>query len=198
MSTSRSGRGGAPEQRVEDRARDVVRQVRHDVVRRLDEPDEVLVERVALDEPEVARLERARRTDRAGTPRARVSSSTAVTVGPAARRPPVSRPSPGRSRGPGRPGSAPASARIPSSTSMSARKFCDSRWRAPQSGRAERGADVGRIEVRRAAPASSRPRAAATVGRRDRGRTARRPRSGAPRPPRSSRRCPCTGSVAAR
>ena len=40
------------EQGVQDRAGDVVRQVGDDVVRRLDELDEVLVERVALDEAE--------------------------------------------------------------------------------------------------------------------------------------------------
>ena len=66
MSTRRSGRGGSPEQRVQDRARDVVRQVGHDVVRRLDQVDEVLVERVALDESQ--RPSRLRRTARAGTP----------------------------------------------------------------------------------------------------------------------------------
>ena len=46
------------QQRVQDRARDVIRQVRDDVVWQLCEPDEVLVERVALDEAQLPSLER--------------------------------------------------------------------------------------------------------------------------------------------
>ena len=46
-------------------------QVRDHVVRRLHQPDQVLVERIALDQAQRARFERGHRTARAGTPRGR-------------------------------------------------------------------------------------------------------------------------------
>ena len=90
--------------------------------------DEVLVERVALDEPERSRRPSKRSRRKAARPR---SSSTAVTVG-AGRRAgrAVRRPRPGPISRTRRPGGGSASARIASSTSGSARKFCDSAWRA--------------------------------------------------------------------
>ena len=95
---------------MQDRARDVVRQVGDHVVRRLDEVDEVLVERVALDEPQADSTPSNRSRRNAARPR---SSSTAVTAAPAASRPPVRRPRPGPDledpaagrAGPPRPGS---------------------------------------------------------------------------------------------
>ena len=109
------------EQRVQDRARDVVRQVGDHVVRRRDEVDEVLVQRVALDERAACldpveplaqeRREAAIELDR-GDLRAARGARRSGARGRAR-----SRGSAGRARA--------ASARIASSTSGSARKFCD-------------------------------------------------------------------------
>ena len=154
---------------------------------------------------------------RAASPR---SSSTAVTAAPPASRPPVRIPRPGPISRIRRPRVGAASARIASRTSMSARKFCESAWRArrPASLSVRRTASASRRGGRGrsvlAAPASgpaagggpvagtrvplTGERAAGTAGRRGRGPNARRPGTGARRPPRSSPRCRCTGRAAAR
>ena len=145
------------------------------------EVDEVLVQRVALDDPQRARLELRRRTSRAATATSPRSSSTAVTAAPAASSPPVRNPSPGPISSTRRSGAGSASRRIPSSTSTSARKFCDRLWRGAEAGVAEAALDVragraagrgarGRVGHRRAAAAT-----AARPGRgpaRDAGRAA--------------------------
>ena len=172
---------------MQDRAGDVVRQVRDDVVRRRDEVDEVLVERVALDEAERAgRAAVEPLAQERGQPR---SSSTAVTVGaPAASSPPVRMPSPGRSRGPADPG------RVGLGEDRledveSARKFWDRAWRArrpaarsvaPDRGGSIRGA-AGRAGAVIGSPA------AATAARRGRGPA---------RSPAANRRAPAAPIIA--
>ena len=184
---------------MQDRAGDVVRQVGDDVVRRLDEADEVLVERVALDEAErldaLEALAQERRQAAIELDRGDLRAGRRAA-------PPVSRPRPGPISRTRRPGAGSASARIASRTSGSARKFCDSAWRArrPAARRVARTASGSTRTLAGAPPVAGvigRP-AAATVARRGRARRARRPRSAAPRPPRSSPRCRCTGPVAAR
>ena len=156
------------EQRVQDRAGDVVRQVGDHVVGRLDEPRRG---------PGRARRPRsgaaAPRLERPVEPVAQERGQPAVELDRGHRRP-------GREQAAGQepearpdledaaPGPGAASARIASSTSGSARKFCDSAWRARRPGGPQRGPDVGRVEARRG-PARSPVR----VSRRER---QRRPR----------------------
>ena len=136
--------------------------------------DEVLVERVALDEAQ-APVARARSANRLAQERRETTveldrGDLGAGVEQTAGQEPEAR---DRSRGRGRPGAGAASARIASRTSASARKFCDSAWRA-RSPAARSVATNGRpasmraraVERRSPSPAS---RAAATAGRRGRG-----------------------------
>ena len=160
---------------MEDRAGDVVRQVRDDVVRRLDQVDEVLVERVALDERGAPGLDRRSNRSRRKAARPR-SSSTAVTCGArveqrrrsAARGPARSRARAGRA-----PGS--ASARIASRTSGSARKFCDRRVAGTQARRPQRARGRRRVDPGRAVGRGAHRPASGSEGRASRSRPARSP-----------------------
>ena len=128
------GTGRLAEQRVEDRACDVVRQVGNDVVGRLEEPDEVLVERVTLDQAQP-------------TGRIRSSAVGPLELGleavaqergeatikldrrdrcPAVEEAAREHPEPGADLEDAPAGAGSASARIASRTSASARKFCES------------------------------------------------------------------------
>ena len=134
--------------------------------------DEVLVERVALDEAERARR-RARPSNRSRRNAARPrSSSTAVTAAPASSSPPVRNPSPGPISSTRRSGPGSASARIASSTSGSARKFWLRAWRARRpASRSVRRTAAGSIRTARAA----HRRASGSDGRASRSRSARSP-----------------------
>ena len=102
--TSRSGRGGSPEEAVQDRAGDVVRDVGHDLERRLDQTRDLLVEDVALDEREGT----ARRWPRPGRgPAGRPAGGPAPRPSrqrPPSSSPPVRIPSPGPTSRMRRPG----------------------------------------------------------------------------------------------
>ena len=188
---------------VQDRARDVVREVGDDVVGLGHEVDEVLVERVALDDAAARRgLELRRRTSRAGRRRGPRSSSTAVTL---ARRRRGARPSgtrgPGRSRG--RRGPAPGPPRAGSPRGRRRRRGSSARGCGAPAGPRRAGA-AGRSAGR----AAGRSRAVAVAHRAPAGsdgprvEVEARALAGGEAPgarrPRSSRRCPCTGRAAGR
>ena len=181
------------EQPVQDRARDVVRQVGHDVVGRLDEVDEVLVERIAFDESQgidavepLAEERRQTAVELDGRDRGAGVEETAGQETEA--RADLEDP-------PARRGS--ASARIASSTSASARKFCD-----------RRGGRAVRLREASHEPSPARPGAppSGSPSRERQRRTGvevepgprRRRRTGERRPLRSSPRCRCRERAAGR
>ena len=138
---------------MQDRAGDVVRQVGDDVVGRLDEVDEVLVERVALD--------RAGGGRRAPVePLAQERRQAAVELdrgdrGAGVEQPAGQQPEPGPISRTRRPGAGSASARIASRTSVSARKFCDSAWRARRPAARSVRPDRRRVDAWRRRPRRS-------------------------------------------
>ncbi len=132
----------------------------------------------------------------------RRSSSTAVTSAPAASRAPVRMPGPGPISRMRRPGVTCAASTIASSTSPSARKFCESRRSARRpcsrsSGPGRPGQGGARRAGRRpppGPPSAGQPQRRARVEVPPGAHTGRAPAGS--RRPRSSPRCPCTGPAA--
>ena len=201
MSTSRLGPGRLAEEAVEDRARDVVRQVRDDVVGRSDELGQVLVERVALDERQAAGARSASASSLgAGTAARPRSSSTAVTCAPASSRPAgQERRARARSRGRAGPGAARPRRGSPRGPRGRPGSSATSSERARRPGGSERPPDGRGVDPRRCGHCASSRDGDLGAGQRQRrpgvevepGALAGREASGR-RPRRSSPRCRCT------
>ena len=194
ISTRRRGRGRLAQEPVEDRAGDVVRDVGDDVVGLGDEVDEVLVQRVALHDPQGAclqlRLERLPQ-DAHEPPVQLHRGHLRARREQAAGEEPETRPDledrRARARDPPR-------ARMRSRISTSARKFWERLWRARRpASRSRRWTYRGSSRRSPVRPRSLIERGAATAARRGPGRRARPRRTAGRRLHRSSPRCRCTG-----